>query len=236
MTPRSGRRLVVPDAAALARTGADLLASLLRDAVRERGRASLALSGGTTPGPVYRALASRSAADAAPWEHVEVFFGDERCVPPDDEQSNYLMARRDLLDLLPVPPLAVHRIRAEGPDRGRAAAAYAELLPPALDVLVLGMGPEGHIASIFPGSPALREERLVVPVETPKPPPWRLTVTPPVIAAARTVVVLVTGDAKVEAVERALAPDGDPGITPARLALQGTWILTRDAAPGLESS
>lgn len=204
------------------------MAGPLRDAATSGLRASLALAGGSTPGPVYRWLARPGAI---PWERVDLFFGDERCVPPDDPDSNYRMVRETLLEPLAMSPERVHRMEAERPDRKAAADAYGALLPPRLTVLMLGIGAEGHTASLFPGSPALLERRRpVVPVSAPASPPDRLTVTPPVLAAAAHVVVLARGDRKAEAVRRALEDRWDPMSCPAQLARRGTWIL--DPAAG----
>jgi 6-phosphogluconolactonase len=155
-------------------------------------------------------------------------------VPPTDPASNYRMAREALLDRVSVPAARVHRMEADDADLEKAAARYAALLPDALDVLVLGMGPDGHTASLFPGSPALREQvRKVVPARAPVPPLPRLTITPPVIAAARRVAVIVAGVAKAPVVARALQGPWRPEELPAQLARHGTWILDRPAASAL---
>lgn len=192
------------------------------------------LAGGGTPRPVYERLSSLGMADRVAWDRVAIFFGDERCVPPDNAASNYRMVRRSLFDRLSVAPAEVHRMRCEDADREGAAAAYAALLPPRIDVLLLGMGPDGHIASLFPGSPALREaERRVVPVQGSKPSPWRLSITPPVIRGARSIIVLVTGAGKASMVVRAVTGREKPEAVPASLARRGVWILDRGAASAL---
>ncbi len=189
---------------------------------------SFAVAGGTTPEPVYRWLAE---AGGVPWDRVEIFFGDERCVQPDDPDSNYRMVRETLLEPAGIAPEHVHRMEAERPDRDAAAAAYAERLPERLDVLLLGMGEEGHTLSLFPGSPALKErERRVVPVTTPKPPPDRLTLTPPEIERARRIFVLARGEKKAEAVARALEGPLDVEGCPIQLARAGEWLLDPAAA------
>lgn len=200
----------------------------LRDAVRRRGACSLALAGGSTPRPVHERAAQ---ARRAPWERVTIFFGDERGVPPGHPESNYRMARESLLDRLPVEPARVHRMEAEREDLDDAARRYAALLPDALDVLLLGIGEDGHTASLFPGSEAAAESsRKVVQTRAPVEPRRRLTVTPPVIRAARTRVVLARGASKAAAVQRALDEPGDPADCPARLAAGGHWVLDREAA------
>jgi 6-phosphogluconolactonase len=223
------RRLtVVPDPADVTRPAAEWLADGIAAAIRDHGACALALAGGRTPEPVYRALSS--AADIE-WRRVEVFFSDERAVPPDDPESNYRMVRTALLSRVPVPASSIHRMEAERPDRDAAAREYERALPPALDILLLGMGPDGHTASLFPGSAALDERRrLVLPVVGAKPPVERLTITPPVIEAARRVAVLATGGDKAAMVARALEGPLAPAEVPAQLARRGEWFLDRAAA------
>jgi 6-phosphogluconolactonase len=229
--------LVVAEARALAREAAGWIARALQGAVAARGTASLGLAGGRTPAPVYAALAGPPHRDAVDWSRVEIFFGDERAVGPDDPESNFRLASDTLLRHVAIPAARVHRMEADRADLEVAADAYAALLPPALDVLVLGMGPDGHTASLFPGSAALLERRrLVVPVVGPKPPPRRLTITPPVIAAARAIAVLVTGADKAAMVARARDAGTEVREVPARLALGGTWFLDPAAAGRLAAA
>ena len=203
----------------------------MADVLAARGRCALALSGGATPQPVYAALAGPDLASRIAWNGVDVYFGDERAVPRDHADSNFRMAMEALLSRVPIPAARIHRMEADRPDLDAAAAAYGDQLPPALDVVVLGMGADGHTASLFPGSPALAErQRRVVAVEGPKPPRRRLTITPPVIAAARHVVVLVTGKEKAAAVARALDDHTPPSEIPAALARHAVWFLDRAAA------
>lgn len=225
-----------------ARAAAGRIAATLRRALSERevrggrhGRVSLALAGGSTPEPVYRDL---SAMPAVSWDRVEIFFGDERCVPPDHPESNFRMVREALLEPLGFSADRVHRMEAERDDRDGAAADYARILPPGLDLLLLGVGPDGHTASLFPGAPALGERvRLVVPVSSPaERGPARLTVTPPVLEAAARIVVLVRGPAKADAVARALEGAWDPRACPAQLARRGAWLLDAASAGRLEES
>ena len=198
-----------------------------------RGSCSIALSGGNTPRPVYALLASMHGVD---WARVSVFFADERAVPADAPESNYRMAKDALLDHVPVRPEHVHRMQAEVADQDAAARAYERQLPDQLDILVLGIGPDGHTASLFPGAATLREERrrVVMIADSPKPPPERMTITPPVIAAAREIVMIVTGADKADAVARALEGADNIGKTPAQLARRGTWFLDRAAAAKLQ--
>jgi len=224
--------LVVLNPAAFGTLAARRIAAEIRRVLRSRDRCSLGLSGGETPRPVYQRLAAE-LPERESWSRVEVYFADERCVPPDDPASNYRMARETLLDLLPAPP-RVHRMEGERSDRDAAARAYEALLPERLDLLVLGLGADGHIASLFPRSPSLVEsERRVLAVAAPKPPPERLTVTPPVVRAARLTIGLVTGAGKAEALAQALHGPDDADQTPGRLAWDGLWIVDTAASARL---
>jgi 6-phosphogluconolactonase len=223
--------IVAPGAAELALQAAEWLAREVSDAIAERGSCTLALSGGRTPEPVYRELAARPGID---WSRVRVFFGDERAVPPDDPESNYLMVHKALLSQVPIAAAGVHRMEAERADREAAALEYERLLPGRLDVLLLGMGADGHTASLFPRSSALDErDRLVLPVLGAKPPTPRLTITPPVIEAARKVAVIATGEDKAATVARAIEGPFAPKSIPVQLARGGTWFLDQAAAAGL---
>jgi 6-phosphogluconolactonase len=193
------------------------------EAGRARGRFAIALTGGSVAEAAY----PRLAGARLDWSRTHVFWGDERAVPPDDPRSNHGLARHLWLARVPVPAENVHRMVAEGPDLGAAARAYeAELRrvlgsPPALDVALVGVGPDGHVCSLFPGHPLLAERvRLVAAVEdAPKPPPRRLTLTLPALFAAELLLVVALGRSKAEAVAEAL---GDPGSAlPLAVALRG---------------
>lgn len=226
--------LVVPDARALARRAAERIVELARAAVRERGRCSVGLAGGTTPRASYEVLATSALAAALPWPAISWYFGDERAVAPDHPESNYGAARESLFAGRPEALERVFRMRADEADLDAAAREYGERLPEPLDLLLLGIGEDGHTASLFPGSPALAErEARVVVVTGPKPPNPRLTVTPPVIEAARELVVLVSGAGKAEALARALEGVLDPSAVPAQLARRGTWLVDDAAAARL---
>ena len=223
--------IVAADEDELARVAAAWIAEEVRRAAARGGRCALALSGGSTPRPAYERLATEPGM---PWSAVEIYFGDERAVPPTDPASNYRMAREALVDRVGLPAERVHRMEADGPDVEAAAARYAALLPDRLDVLVLGMGPDGHTASLFPRSPALREtRRKVVPARSPVPPVDRLTITPPVIASARRVAVITAGAAKAPVVAQVLRGPWRSEELPAQLAREGTWLVDRAAAAAL---
>jgi 6-phosphogluconolactonase len=218
--------LQVVDIADVPRAGASWMAERIEEAVAARGTASVALSGGNSPRPVYAEL----AALPIPWDRVHVFFADERCVPPDDPASNFRMAREALLDRVGAPH--VHRMRGEREDREAAAAEYAKELPDALDLIVLGIGEDGHTASLFPGHDWSRPTgRKVIAVSgSPKPPPFRLSVTPEVIWAARARLVLATGAGKARPVRDALESEALPSLHPVQTARDATWLIDRAAA------
>jgi 6-phosphogluconolactonase len=223
--------IVVSQPADLARRAAEWLAREVAAAIAERGSCALGLAGGRTPEPVYRELASVSGID---WRRVDIFFGDERAVPPDYPESNYLMVHRALLSRIAIPDSRVHRMHAERLDREVAAREYERSLPPRLDILVLGMGADGHTASLFPGSAAMDErQRLVVPVVGAKPPAERLTLTPPAIEAAHELAVIAAGEDKAAMVARAIEGPLSPKEIPIQLARRGVWFLDRAAAAQL---
>lgn len=228
------REVTVLAAPAFPAVVARWIAAELAAAVAQRGSCALALSGGHTPRPVYEALATAPPAGSVDWGRVDVYFADERGVPPEHPDSNYRMAAEALLERVPLVRARVHRMPADRPDRDAAAREYERLLPAALDLLLLGMGPDGHTASLFPGSPALEERgRLVVPAESPFPPVPRLTITPPVIARARRVAVLVAGAEKAAMVARALEGPAVPREVPVQLAADAHWFLDEAAASAL---
>ena len=211
-----------------------LILTAARQAIAERGIFRIALSGGHTPVPIYQQWAA--TAGDLPWDRVQVTFGDERCVPPDDEQSNYRMARLSLLDTVPIPPGNIFRIQGELPPAQAAADYDARLVQLASrfgepryrhDLLLLGMGPDGHTASLFPGTAALTEQtRNVVENFVAKFNTYRITYTYPLLNAARHVCFLVEGDDKKSIVEQILAgEDKYPAahVQPADGRL--TWLL-----------
>jgi len=234
---------IVADAGTLAAEAAALVIERARAAVAERGRFMWALSGGATPRATYARLAESPERARMPWEQTWVFFGDERCVPPDHPESNYRMASETLLAKVPVPAGQVFRMRGEAVDAEAAAAEYTRTLAeafgtrrgelPRFDVILLGFGVDGHTASLFPGSPALKEIfRPVAAVHAAAAAlPQRLTLTYPVLNAAACVVFLGSGAEKAKVVKTML---GEHARLPAAMVqpTDGTllWILDRDAA------
>ncbi len=231
----AGTLVVCATRAAVATFAAERIVHGLQQAVTARGHASIALSGGNTPLGAYSLLADAPFSEQMPWPRIDWYWSDERCVPPESPESNFNGAWRTLLANAPIPAERIHRIVGETPNPDDAAKAYATALPPALDLLLLGIGEDGHIASLFPGSPALEEQesRVLAIFDSPKPPPCRLTITPPVIAAAREIITLAVGAAKAPAVARALAGVWNPREVPAQLVRQGMWIIDREAAAQL---
>ena len=207
---------------------AEVIGPAIRAAVSARGVCHLMLTGGKTAEHLYTHWAQVSAL---PWERMRFLFGDERSVPPDHANSNYALVMRTLLAQGVPPGCSIARMEAENSDREAAARAYEKLLPEAIDVLLLGVGTDGHVASLFPHSPAFRAgQRTVVPVTGPEPPQERLTITPRVIAGAREVFVLAKGAEKGRVLAEALKEPGNPMSLPVRLALGGTWLVDEKAA------
>ncbi|MGB8183099.1 MAG: 6-phosphogluconolactonase [Stellaceae bacterium] len=239
-TPRSlpGRRVVLADAEVLARHTA---AWLLNRVLGTPGRVAVCLSGGNTPRPVYTLLAQSPYRDCFPWDRVHWFWGDERCVPPDHPRSNFAMVRAALLDRAPVPPTHIHPIAAaDGPVRG--AAAYetelkrfygADVLAadrPLFAATLLGVGEDGHTASLFPGVAALRERTHWVTGVPEAQPEARVTLTYPALDSSAAVAFLASGTAKRNAVQR-LARGEDLPAAHIRPVGHIIWFLDRDAAP-----
>lgn len=242
-----GGLLTVADPAALARAAAEEVARRAEEAVAARGAFALALSGGATPRALYALLADSAAPYRArvPWGRVHVWFGDERNVPPDHPDSNYRMAREALLDR--VAPAAVHRIEGERAAAEAADRYEAELRahlaggpggPPPLDLVLLGLGADGHTASLFPGSPALEERaRWVAAPFVPRLGAHRITLTLPVLDAARAVLFLVAGAEKAAPLRALLAPDPAAPIPAARVRpATGARIVIADRAAAGPSS
>jgi 6-phosphogluconolactonase len=226
---------------------AELVASAASEAVAERGRFTIALSGGSTPKSLYTLLAS-NARTSLPWDRMFFFFGDERHVPPTDPESNYRMADEAMLSKIPVAQSNVFRVEAENPDAVAAAQAYEQTLRkffaleagqiPVFDLILLGMGPDGHTASLFPGTEGLREKsKLVVANWVEKLKTYRLSLTLPVLNAARCVAFLVSGTDKAPVLKSVLEGEAPGEQYPAKLVrpAQGKlmWLLDRAAASQL---
>jgi len=219
-------RLIVVETEEFTERAVTWIVEALTQAVAARGVCHWMLAGGGTPLPVYRALAGLDL----PWNRLLVYFGDERCVPPDHPDSNYRAIREALFPSGLPDGLQLHRMHGED-EPAAAAAAYTAILPTRIDVMLLGTGEDGHTASLFPGSPALDEtEQPVLPVIGSKPPPQRLTITPPVIRQADRILLLVSGAGKAAAVRQAW----ELGDLPVALARQGDWLLDRPAAALLQ--
>jgi 6-phosphogluconolactonase len=211
---------ILDDAEAVAHAAAEHFAMAVEQTLWDADLCRVALAGGSTPRATYQRLAASPYRERIEWERLEVFFGDERCVSPDHPDSNYRMARESLLERVPIHPSLVHRIAGERPPV-EAAAAYAEELarlgrPPRLDLVLLGMGPDGHTASLFPGTAALAENQaLVVPNYVDKLAAWRVTMTVPALNAARLVLMTAVGAEKAEALRQTL--EDPPGTVPMQL-------------------
>lgn len=241
-SPRGQVRLC-RDAAALSQAAAVYFAEAATQAVSMRSRFAVALSGGSTPKSLYSLLAGDEFRGRIPWAQTHFFWGDERCVPPDDPQSNYRMTREALLSRVPVPAANIHRMRGEDPDPQQAARRYEDELraffgqePPRFDLVLLGLGEEGHTASLFPGSPALEErERLVAAPYVEKLRAYRLTLTLPALNAAERVGFLVSGEKKRAILAQVLYGIATPPVPAQRVRpRQGTLLWFIDAQAGAD--
>ena len=241
---------IFADKEALSEAAAQEFVRCAGEAVAARGRFTVALSGGSTPKRLYQLLAAEPFRAQVEWGRVEIFWGDERCVPPDHPDSNYRMAHEAMLAHLPIPAEHIHRMEGERPDLDAAARDYQEVLarvfygkptgpePPALDLVLLGMGPDGHTASLFPHTDALRETtRWVVANHVPQLNTDRLTLTLPILKRAREVLFLVVGADKADRWAEALGPSfADAPHLPAQLirpALALKWFVDSAAAARL---
>jgi 6-phosphogluconolactonase len=250
---------VLPDAASLAAAAADHIVDVLRRALARRdaadgaGRDSgdevrrdvvdIALAGGSTPRAINALLVKAPRRNEVDWSRVVFWFGDERCVPPDDDQSNYKMNRETLLDPLGIPPNRIHRMRGED-DPSAAAADYDVVLrrelgeAPRLDLILLGMGPDGHTASLFPGTiGTIDHDKLCIAHYVPKLNMWRMTLTPRTINAAHNVAITAGGAEKSDALREVLEGPKQPDVYPSQLIRptrgELRWFVDASAASKL---
>jgi len=234
---------VAEHADALNHCVAEQFVRLTTEAVEARGRCAVALSGGSTPKNVYQLLAAPAFRARVRWGDIHFFWGDERHVSPDHPDSNYRMAVEAMLSKVPVPPANVHRVRGELPDTERSAREYEETIRacvagaslPRFDVIHLGVGTDGHTASLFPGSAALAErERLCVANWVEKFAGYRITLTLPILNAARAAIFIVTGAAKAPIIQQVLRDRDATPPFPAQLIRpqdgECWWMLDQAAA------
>jgi 6-phosphogluconolactonase len=235
---------IYPTPGAMSEAAAKLFTARAAEAVSSHGRFASVLSGGKTPVALYSLLAKPAFVARIPWARVHLFWGDERCVPPDHADSNYRMVRELLLDHVPIPPANIHRMSGEMDPVEGAARYEGELRDffaphgdgfPVFDCILLGLGDDGHTASLFPGTRALRESARWVAghyVDAQK--GWRITLTPPVINAARMVVFIVSGAGKAAVMKEILEGPYRPDSLPAQAVRPAggelLWMLDRDAA------
>ncbi|MDO1528834.1 6-phosphogluconolactonase [Fulvimonas sp. R45] len=246
LSPRPQLR-VHADADAMTRAAADAFVATAQAALAAHGRFGVALAGGGTPKPLYELLAAAPYRDRLDWSRVEVFFGDERCVPPDSPRSNYRMAHEALLSKVPLPPANVHRLRGEDEPALAALAGEQDLRHafrrdwPRFDLVLLGIGDNGHTASLFPGCACLRErERAVCAQYVESQHEWRLTLTLPVLDAAAAVWLLADGAGKADVLAQVLDGPWQPDVLPMQYVApaQGeyVWWLDRAAAARLSDA
>jgi 6-phosphogluconolactonase len=232
-----------------AEAAAEFVLEVGKEAVHANGRFFIALSGGATPETLYRVLTSPAFADRFDWSRATFFFSDERCVPPDDPRSNYALADKTLFTPLKIPSSQVYRMAGESRNPKAAAHEYEQQLrlatktapsaQPSLDLILLGLGEDGHTASLFPGAPALQDhQRVIAATQSPKDPPNRLTMTLAVINRASVILFLVAGSGKAGVVRAVLDPKTEaerqlPAALVAPAEGRLIWFLDRAAAAEL---
>jgi 6-phosphogluconolactonase len=240
---------IFPDAEAVSRGASEEFVRCAREAVAARGRFIVTLSGGSTPKRMFEMLAEPPSREQVEWSKVHIFWGDERSVPPDNRDSNYRMAHEAMLTRLPIPVAQIYRIEAERSDRDAAARDYQVRIaktfgvdpagePPAFDLVLLGMGPDGHTASLFPQTTALSEtKRWVVVNFVPKFNTDRVTLTTPILNKARQVLFLVAGADKTQPLAEVIEGPPDPTRLPSQLIKPSpgelVWFVDRLAAAKL---
>jgi 6-phosphogluconolactonase len=233
---------VLPDLEAISRKAAEMFLNFSRQYVSSLNRFVVAISGGTTPGRLYALLASDIFRKAIDWSHIHFFWADERCVPKENDESNYGLTFYTLLSRVPVPPLNIHRIKGEKDPKQGAREYETDIRSffgtsglPVFDLIMLGMGEDGHTASLFPGSKSLKEtERLAVPVYREKPESHRISLTLPVLNNARQVIFLVAGRSKANMVRLILKGGQERKRYPAGLIDPShgniLWLIDQEAA------
>ncbi|AFJ02430.1 6-phosphogluconolactonase, eukaryotic type [Methylophaga frappieri] len=226
---------VLPDSNQLIIAATEQFVSTARNAIAKRGVFYVALAGGSTPKGLYQQLAQSPYRDQVDWQRVHFFFGDERCVPADHDDSNFKMARLAMLDALPVPDSNVHRMPTELGEAKAVAVAYAETIKQTMqsapfDLVLLGLGPDGHIASLFPDTPALTvTDTITTDLYVEKFDSWRVTLTYAVINAARQVIVFIAGEAKA-AIVHDITTQTVTGLPVQKLAPSGDYYWYMDQA------
>ena len=248
LTPPQIRR--VSDSQEIALVAAQTIVQIAQDTIKRHDRLTIALAGGSTPKGLYHLLASDAFRSQIPWEKIHIFWGDERHVPPDHPESNYRMAQETLLSQIPLPPHHIHRIHSELPNASEAAEQYEQEIKecfqvksqeiPRFDVILLGMGPDGHTASLFPGTAAVHEtERFVVAPWVEKFKTYRMTLTPPVLNEASQIIFLVSGSDKSETLQEVLEGDFQPDTHPVQIVrpIQGEvlWLIDEAASGSLSN-
>ena len=240
---------IYDDKHTLSRHAAEYIMRIAQESIDLHGRFTFALTGGTTPGEVYSLLGSEPIRSQIDWQLVHIFWGDERCVPHNNPESNFYLAQEVLLDNVAIPKSQIYPVPADQIDRDAASQGYTVEMQhafgsngiPSFDLIHLGMGPEGHTASLFPHQASLHEKhRLVMPVSVPKPPPDRLTFTPPLLNAAKNVLFLVTGSEKADALHAVLEGEYQPDEYPAQIVRptngEVVWMLDKAAAQNLQAT
>jgi len=217
---------------------------IAHQAINERGSFHVALAGGSTPKQLYQSLASQESSTSLPWDKTHIYFGDERCVPPDHEDSNFNMANHAMLKQVPLPEENIHRMSGENPDHDDAACEYQKIIEQYLsddnhgyhfDLVLLGLGPDGHIASLFPGTEILNiNDRLVAAVYVEKFDSWRLSLTFPVIKQAHHILLAAAGSGKIDIINQVLhINDLTCNYPVQQISSLIEWHLDRDAASSL---
>lgn len=239
---------ILPDYFSLASYGAEKFTALAEGSMKERNKFTVALAGGSTPRGMYRLLALKDFSDRIDWPHVEVFWSDERCVPQQDPESNYKMAMETFLSSVPIPPENIHRMASEHPPH-QAAEEYADTLRevfgltyrelPRFDLILLGMGQDGHTASLFPGTPVVKEkEQWVAALYVEKLCSHRITLTAPVLKNAQNAIFMVSGGDKAETLKKVLENHFQPLKYPAQLLHYSRthvlWLIDEAAASKLK--